>query len=592
MGYGWNVGEPTAMTTRIRRHALALLAFTAAAPVACDEAEPLVLVRCQSDLECLVGNICEAGECVPKDTVSCSTRPDAAGVLQPGPPLVEFGIVGPATSFQDLRLRNIGDCTLTIFEVYFEAQDGSKFECPKCDPARFPIELFPLRQDDIEIAFTPDGVGDFADNLILLSDDKEYPEIKVPVRARYSGVPEAKALPEMLDFGYVAVGRTATLQVQITNRGNGSAPLQITRIEIEPTATTAFSFEPDVTMPIDIEPVSVDPRAAHTVRVLYHPKEVGAHHGDLLIHTNMMRDSIVRVPIKGSSKTPPKISVSPTSLQFGAVPLGQTNSLPVTIVNEGGSPLTVTYRWGGTGLSTDLSALPAVVPPVMPGQFTELQVLVTATAPRPITGLLILETNDPSRPNVTVQVSADGQDVVGAQVVKIEMSYGNSRGSFFDNDLRNVDMTLENPFGLVVNKQMPMPTNWGNFGSPTWLAFGVGEEPERIVLPNAMQDGRYRVILQYAEDCASVPAGIVAAVLGISLDALVGYFSGGVIGLDADRVADVIADLCLSHRSISTTVTVFVNGQVVAERPASLSRKGDVVYVLDLVRMGGQFMVR
>jgi hypothetical protein len=137
-----------------------------------------------------------------------------------------------------------------------------------------------------------------------------------------------------------------------------------------------------------------------------------------------------------------------------------------------------------------------------------------------------------------------------------------------------------------------MPMNWGAFGNPTWIAFGQHEEPERIVLPDAQQDGVYRVMLQYAEDCSSVPTGLVAAVLGISLDALIAYLSGGLINLDSQQISDAIDDLCVNHSSASVTVAVYVNGNIVAEVPARLSRKGDYLYALDLVRQGGQFTVQ
>ena len=233
------------------------------------------------------------------------------------------------------------------------------------------------------------------------------------------------------------------------------------------------------------------------------------------------------------------------------------------------------------------------MPPIPPGQYTELQVFVTATAPAPITGLLILETNDPVRPTVTVPVSADGEDVVGAQVVKIEMNYENGENSFFDNDFRNVDMTLENPFGLVCNKQLPSPTNWGAFGTPTWLGLGATEEPERVVLVGAQQDGVYRVMLNYVEDCASLPSAVASAILGIGIDVLIGAVLGTAIpGLSGDRISEVIDQICFDHESSSVTITVYVNGQIIREIPTRLSRKGDFNYPVDLVRQNGQFTVR
>jgi hypothetical protein len=563
-----------------------LLAVLLTAAWGCeDETTPQIFIaRCVDDRSCGEGEVCIDGECIPRDALSCTAIDGGAAILQPGPPLIEFGHVGNGTSERPLVLRNIGDCTLTVFEAYFETEDQTVFMCPFCSPDRFPIDLFPFRQHELKVFFTPQEVGSYEDALILLSDDTEFPEIKIPVRARFDGLPEPVAVPESLDFDYAPVGRTLSKTVEIQNRGTGSAPLIISRIEIETSTPTAFSFEPELLETLTLPPVSMDRSANHVLNVRYHPKEIESHVADLVAHTNA---GALRIPLLGSSQTPASISVSPERIEFGPVPIGQTTALPLTIVNEGGTPLHVTFRWGGVGLSTDLSALPQVVAPIAPGSYTELQVLVTATSPTPITGLLLLETNDPAHPTVTVPVSADGQDVIGAQVIKIDMNFENGEDSFFDDDFRNVDMTFENPFGLICNKQNASPANWGAFGNPSWIAFGPKEEPERIVLPDAMQDGTYRVALSYYEDCSSVPSGLVASILGISVEALIAYLSGGTVPIDGGDVADVIADLCLDHSSSAATITVFVNGQIIAERPVTLGRKGDFVYAVDLVRTNG-----
>jgi hypothetical protein len=243
------------------------------------------------------------------------------------------------------------------------------------------------------------------------------------------------------------------------------------------------------------------------------------------------------------------------------------------------------------GLSTDLSAQPAIVPVIPPGMYTQMQVFVTATAPNAITGLLLLGSNDPVNPNVTVPVSANGTGTAGAEVVKIDMVFDGGNDGTFDSDLRRAAMDLESPFGLVCDKDHPMP-DWMGFGTPTWIAFGPKEDPQRVVLPNSMMDGTYKVMIRYLEDCSSVPSGLLASILGISIDALIEYFSGGVIGVDPMTISNTIDQICFSHDSTAVTVTIYVNGMIIAEKSATLGRKGDYQYVANLVRMNGQFTVQ
>ena len=558
----------------------------------CDDPAGLVVVpRCESDHACATQELCLNGLCTPRTEIACNETKEGP-ILQPSVPSVDFGSVGRNPSERPLVLRNIGDCTLSVFEAFFEKEEQSPFACPPCAPEHFPLEIFPFRDYALMLSFTPESIGAYADTLVLLSDDSEFSEIRIPIRARFDGIAKPAIAPNPIEFDYAPVGRTVARSVRITNLGTGRASLDISALEIQTATASAFSLAVPFVEPVKLEPISVDRDATLLVDLRYHPREVATHTGDLVLVTNAPDQPTIRVPLRGSSKTPAKISVAPEQIQFGPVPLGQTTSLPLTVINEGGTPLRMTYRWTGTGLSTDLFASPRVVPAILPGSLAEMQVLITATAPSPVNGLLLIETNDPSRPAVTVPVSAEGQEVAGAQVVKIDMIFENGADSAFDDDFRNVDMSLEDPFGRVCNKDHPEPTHWGAFGNPFWTAFGPKEEPERIVLPNAGQDGTYRVFLTYQEDCSSVPTALVASLLGVSIDVLLlALTQGGIPGISGDRIADVISDVCFSRSGSSVTVTVTVNGAIVAETPVTLGHKGDFVYAVDLVRSGGQFSV-
>ncbi len=569
--------------------------LSASALLSCDgEVTQIYVARCINDTSCQGGAVCIDGTCVDRDTVSCQSIEGGQAILQPGPPLMDFGHTGANTSNRELVLRNIGNCTLTVFEAYFEKEENSPFTCPFCAPENFPVELFPFREHPLNVFFTPLDVGEYDDVLILLSDDAEFSEIRIPVRARFNGIPQIAIAPEQLDFDYAPVGRTITRTLRITNRGSGTAPLEIQKLEVESATVSAFTFEPEIapSRPVVLNSPATGSDDELIVNVRYHPREIENHTGNLVITTNQPRNRVLRVPLTGSSQTPAKIKVSPERINFGPVPIGQTTALPLTILNEGGTPLRLTYRWTGTGLSTDLSALPLVVPPIAPGNYTEMQILVTATAPAPITGLLLIESNDPMRPTITVPVSADGQDVVGAQVIKIDMNFENGSDSAFDEDFRNVDMTLESPFGLVCNEQNATP-NWMSHGNPTWIAFGVKKEPERVVLPNSMADGTYRVMVSYVEDCSSLPSGLLTSILGISLNALLAYLTGGAsIGISGTDIAEVIEQICFNRSSSAVTLTISINGQIAAEVPVTLGRKGDYLYAADIIRQGGQYTVR
>jgi hypothetical protein len=327
--------------------------------------------------------------------------------------------------------------------------------------------------------------------------------------------------------------------------------------------------------------VTLDTTAVVPLELRYTPRSTAKHAMELVVKTSKGE---IRVPIAGNAETPPKLILNPTSIDLGDVPLGTTNLTALTLSNEGGADLSVALTWGGTNPNTDLFTTPTTVQAIKGGAFVEVQVGFTATALGPATGLLNITTNDPSKPSVTIPVTANGIAGAGGQVVKLEMVFENGTDSVFDNDVRNVDMTLEHPFGYICNKGTPSPTNWGAYGKPTWLAFAPKEEPERIVLADAQSNGTYRVMLQYIESCKSLPTGLLATILGISGELLIGYLTGGILVPDGTDISKMVEQMCLSKGGSAATVRVYVDGVLIKEKTVTLGTKGDSVYAVDLIR--------
>ncbi|MBI3185335.1 MAG: choice-of-anchor D domain-containing protein [Myxococcales bacterium] len=567
---------------------MGLLVLTALVFGGC-QSDKLIAAACREDSDCEAGLLCDKFECVSEKSKSCEVVVDGNPVLQPSPHVVSFGELDVLEGTQTIGLHNIGNCTLTVFEASLSGGASSPFSCEVCASGGFPMDIFPNRSRPLELSFKAPLVGSFDDELVILSDDREFPELRVPVHARFLGVPDLNVAPNPIDFGFVAQGRASQKQVQVTNRGTGTAPIVVQSIELSPKGTQDFTLSEVPAEAVTLNPIARDSTSLLTVQLQYHPRSIGKHQAELLVTTSKGQ---VNVPVLGNAETPPKLTYSPSSIDLGQVPLGQSNFLPLTLVNEGGAPLVVSYSWGGPKPSTDLFATPQVVPPIAAGAYLEMQVAVTATGLGPISGMLMLSTNDPSRPSVTIPVTAEGVPGAGPEVVKLEMYFENGSNSAFDNDMRNVDMTLEHPYGYVCNKSDPKPTNWGNYGNPSWIAFAPKEEPERIVLANSTQDGTYRVMLQYMEDCSSLPTALMAGILGISVEVLVGALTSGVGQVNGQDVAKLIENVCLSHSNTNATVKAYVNGTLVLEKTVTLNKKGDSLYAADLIRAGGKFSAK
>ena len=540
----------------------------AVAATGCDDTTPLVTAACREDTDCDDGKLCDNYECVAREQRACEVVIDGNPILQPAPHIVDFGEVETtAPLVQTVTIHNVGNCMLTLFQASLD-KDATNFTCEFC-ASNFPLEIFPGRSVDVPIGYSPTSPQRSQAELVLLSDDKEYGTLRVPIKAAYSGTPALSASPSTLDFGFrPASGTTgAPKLVTITNQGSGETPITITSISLSADSAQDFVLQPTVELPRDLKPVRLDRNALISVELNYAPLLAAAHTGTLVIESNL---GSMTVPITGTAEGPPHAAAAPTMIDFGLITLGRSELRTLTISNtEGGSPLLVSPSWSGVcdqsaldggaaGINTDFAILPQTVPAVAPNGYTEVHVQATATvapsASNPsgrTDAILSLATNDPSNPCIPVTLGFNSQLSAGGEVVKIDMTFDNGSDSAFDEDTRNVDLTLENPYGFICNKQNPAPTNWGNFGTASWLAFAPKEEPERIILSDALQDGTYRVQVNYVNDCKSLPTQLVASVLGISVEALLAYLTGG-LTIPGGNVADVISQLCFSSGGNST----------------------------------------
>ena len=176
----------------------------------------------------------------------------------------------------------------------------------------------------------------------------------------------------------------------------------------------------------------------------------------------------------------------------------------------------------------------------------------------------------------------------GNDVVALELVFENDSETLLDVDLRDVDLILEAPDGRVCREADPTPS-WGMFGNPRWSASGNKENPERIVLPDAMMDGRFEVTLTYVEDCSTLPTALTAELLGLGADELVDYLSEGGVGIDPQMLAEAVAETCINRSTPDARLVVSINGLPAYDMPVALAVKGDLVNPVVLVRTNGSF---
>ena len=469
-------------------------------------------------------------------------------------------------------------------DASIDALDMNRFGCRICDPSVLPISVYPNRTNTFDVYMYPGAPGDYEGGLVLKSNDTEASTIRLPILGSSSGKPKITVLPDEIDFGFMRAGGQVEKQVFIINEGTGTTPLTVEKAELIQDSDMPFSISAGLIFPAKISPVRSDPHAGIVIKVTYQPNMPSDHRAELLISYD--GGQVRKVKLKGS-ELPPNINATPLAIDFGTVQLGQSGFERITVQNYlGTNPLLARARFAD-GSSQDLR-LPEQFPTAMPpGGVFELKVIYEPTIGGPISDSIIIESNDPDEPTLTIPVTGEG-DAVGEEIISVDMAYVADSNSILDMDLRDVDLILENPAGQVCREDMPV-TRWGTRGNCTWSAIPPRENPERFVLSQVTEDGDYAIKLNYIEDCATLPTALAASLLGLGTEALVTELSEGETMVSREEVANVIEEVCAERRHTTASITVRKNGQIIAEQSFRVESKGALIDAFTLTRNNGRF---
>ena len=195
-----------------------------------------------------------------------------------------------------------------------------------------------------------------------------------------------------LYYGAETIGNTSSQNITISNTGDGDLQVFLS------TGDAQFRAEPSSTV--------VPPGKTQTISVSFSPSKEGLQSANLTISSNDPDESKLIVLVSGVGvKAPePNISVSVSSLEFGAVGIGRSGSLDLVVSNTGSGELVV-------------DRIATTVGEFKPSNGTlriaagRTQVLTVTFAPAresEYSGELSIRSNDPDTPVITVALRGTG----------------------------------------------------------------------------------------------------------------------------------------------------------------------------------------
>ena len=283
----------------------------------------LMLSGCQSDTE------------INKLYPALSVAPEA---LEFGDTVVDYG------QTLELEVINGGQVELNVDSTSWLGETGAFSVSPKT------LNVEARGRASLEVTFLPDNYLEYADTLLLTSDDPDFPDgLEVPVTG--IGVdaptPDIEVSSESLDFGQVAEGAVGTAWFDIQNVGDASLLVDTTN----QSGSGAFSVQSD------IFGATLAPGDSTTVVVLYNPTTSDGDSGDLTILSNDPDEPEITVHFVGNGGTEAEYPIAAISGPASTAPLDHVNLDGSASYDPSGSEI-VAYHWQlvsqPTGSTTEL----------------------------------------------------------------------------------------------------------------------------------------------------------------------------------------------------------------------------------------------
>ena len=282
---------------------------------------------------------------------SSKTQP---GQLTTSSTRISFGNVQIGENeIQALTLTNSGGSNLIISQA---TASGTGFTA---SGLTFPLTLTTGESKALNVTFAPQSSGNRSGNL-QIGNNGSTATVNVALSgAGISGgagtsggpVPQGTLTPNTtsLSFGTVQSGRTLTISETLTN--TGTASLNITEASV---AGTGFGLS-GINLPLTL---AVNQSTSFSVT--FTPKSTGDSSGNVAI-TNNGSSSTVNIALAGiGTSTSPnprgKLTVNPTSLNFGSVQTGKNLTISEMLTNTGAASLNITQA-SVTGKGFGLSGI-------------------------------------------------------------------------------------------------------------------------------------------------------------------------------------------------------------------------------------------
>ena len=277
--------------------------------------------------------------CMGISTSTSRSQPQI-GALSLSSSVLNFGSVNAGSSKAlAISATNTGSTAITI------SSDSVSTKYFALTSPTLPVSIAAGQNATFTFSFTPNAAAVFNATSAITSDATNS---TATISLSGSGTPAGSlgSNPASLNFGSVTVGSTQSLAETVTNSSSSS-------ITISQVAVSGSGFAlGGVSTPLTL---SAGQSASFTLT--FAPIASGSASGNISITSDASNPSLT-IPLSGTGATAGAITSNPSSLAFGTVTVGGTQSLSGTLTNSGGSSVTIS-KAAVSGLGFSLSGITA-----------------------------------------------------------------------------------------------------------------------------------------------------------------------------------------------------------------------------------------
>jgi Abnormal spindle-like microcephaly-assoc'd, ASPM-SPD-2-Hydin len=311
---------------------------------------------------------------------------------------LNFGtvVVGSSKSLTD-TITNGSAGSVTISSV-----KASNSQYQVTSPG-FPLLLAPGQSTSLTINFVPNEVGQPSGTIAMMMSSSNEAQLNLSVSGIAVSSGKLTVSPASLSFGSIPVGQSQAQNGTLTNSGGSS--VNVTQAS---TSNAVFSITG-----LGL-PTTLSPGQNTTFTVTFAPKTAGLQNASVSFNgaASLTTNGVVGqsssptsaiLSATGNGTTAGQLTLSPTSLSFGNVPVHTSQNLTAVVTNSGASSATINQVTAtGAGFALGGLALPNTL---APGQSASFEVTFTPVAAGTVTGTITIST---SNSNLSLALTGSG----------------------------------------------------------------------------------------------------------------------------------------------------------------------------------------